>query len=113
MTSFRLNKRSQSSSAPKTIILVHSLENDFKSLKILHSRVIDTSEIYPHHEGTPAELSSSMLAYKALTEKMNRDNGQDSCDDARMTLRLVQKKLLSGAKYLPVLMSVIRLKCLT
>ena len=86
---------------PQSILVGHSLENDLNSLKIVHTRVIDTSEIYPHPRGPPAKLSLSMLAYKALKEKMNRDDGHDSCDDARMTLRLMQKKLLRGAKYNP------------
>jgi hypothetical protein len=31
-----------------TIIVGHSLENDLKALKLLHSRVIDTALLFPH-----------------------------------------------------------------
>lgn len=86
---------------PATVLVGHSLENDLNSLKIIHDRIIDTSEIYPHPRGPPAKLSLSMLAYKALKEKMNRDDGHDSVDDARMTMRLMQKKLLRGPNYNP------------
>lgn len=87
--------------SPTTVLVGHSLENDLNSLKIIHDRVIDTSEIYPHPRGPPAKLSLSMLAYKALKEKMNRDDGHDSVDDARMTMRLMQKKMLRGINYNP------------
>jgi DNA polymerase III epsilon subunit-like protein len=84
-----------------TILVGHSLENDLHALKLVHNKVVDTSEIYPHPRGPPSKLSLSMLVLKALKEKMNREDGHDSVDDARFTMRLAQKKLLRGSSYHP------------
>jgi RNA exonuclease 1 len=35
-----------------TIVVGHSLENDFIALKVFHYKVIDTSILYPHNSGT-------------------------------------------------------------
>jgi hypothetical protein len=37
----------------KFFFLGHGLENDLRALKILHSRVIDTSLVFPHFYGLP------------------------------------------------------------
>ena len=34
-----------------TIVVGHSLENDFIALRIFHYKVIDTSVLYPHNSG--------------------------------------------------------------
>ena len=48
----------------ETIVVGHSLENDFKALKITHHKVIDTSVLYPHAQGHPYKNSLKYLANK-------------------------------------------------
>ena len=37
----------------RSILMGHSLESDLKSLKLIHSVVVDTSVLYPHKMGPP------------------------------------------------------------
>merc|ERR1712070_861814 len=38
---------------PETILVGHSLENDFQALQMVHERVLDTCLLYPHARGWP------------------------------------------------------------
>ena len=37
----------------KTILIGHALDNDLKSLRMVHHRVVDTSVLFPHKAGAP------------------------------------------------------------
>lgn len=39
--------------AADTILMGHSLDSDFKALKLIHMTVIDTAEVFPHKRGLP------------------------------------------------------------
>jgi RNA exonuclease 1 len=45
-----------------TFLVGHSLENDLRGLELLHGRVLDTADLYPHPRGLPARLSLRVLA---------------------------------------------------
>jgi len=48
------------------ILCGHSLENDLKALKIVHTRVIDTSLLYPHPRGPPYKSALRHLTKRWL-----------------------------------------------
>ena len=71
-----------------TIVVGHSVENDLKVLKIAHSKVVDTSVLYPN------DNPRHKTALRTLTEKhLGRTiqaaaNGHDSTEDALAALDL-------------------------
>jgi len=40
-----------------TILIGHGLENDLKTLRIIHHRCIDTALLFPHKAGNPYRRS--------------------------------------------------------
>lgn len=49
-----------------TILIGHSLESDFKVLKLIHSLVVDTSLLYPHKMGPPKKRALKTLVVENL-----------------------------------------------
>ncbi|EAY10077.1 exonuclease family protein [Trichomonas vaginalis G3] len=78
----------------KTIIVGHSLENDFRSLKLIHHRCIDTALLY-NSETNGVKKPSLFLLYKKYINKPFRANesGHDSYEDARAAMDLVNFSL--------------------
>ncbi|TNY23327.1 ribonuclease H [Rhodotorula diobovata] len=88
-----------------TILVGHSLECDLKVLKLVHSRVIDTSVIYQHPRGPPFKASLKWLAQKWLKKEIQAAvanaaegtaGGHDSEEDARTAIELVRLKMEKG-----------------
>ncbi|GAA5822345.1 hypothetical protein JCM3770_000527 [Rhodotorula araucariae] len=88
-----------------TILVGHSLECDLKVLKLVHSRVIDTSVIYQHPRGPPFKASLKWLAQKWLKKEIQSAvanaadgtvGGHDSEEDARTAIELVRLKMEKG-----------------
>lgn len=50
----------------KTILIGHSLDSDFKALKLIHSLVVDTSILFPHKMGPPKKRALKTLAIENL-----------------------------------------------
>jgi len=47
---------------PESAILVgHSLENDFKALRLVHGKCIDTCNLFPHPKGLPFRSALRVL----------------------------------------------------
>ena len=46
------------------LFIGHGLENDLRALKILHSRVIDTSLVFPHFYGLPYRETRLFIPHK-------------------------------------------------
>ena len=57
-----VNKQIRGLLTPQSFLVGHSLENDLRGLKLLHGRVLDTADLYPHPRGLPARLSLRGLA---------------------------------------------------
>jgi RNA exonuclease len=38
---------------PQTIIVGHALENDLRTLRMVHHRIVDTCVLFPHRAGAP------------------------------------------------------------
>ncbi|KAK9247485.1 hypothetical protein V1506DRAFT_532064 [Lipomyces tetrasporus] len=82
------------------VLIGHSLENDFKALKLRHPTVIDTSVIYHHSRGLPSKPSLKWLAQKFLKKEIQQlKNGHDSAEDARTCIDLVKLKIEKGMEF--------------
>ncbi|KAK3807299.1 MAG: hypothetical protein J3Q66DRAFT_357193 [Benniella sp.] len=78
-----------------TIIIGQSLENDFKVLRLIHTRIIDTSMLYPH----PQRLQGYRFSLQRLAREhlqvhiQDSEAGHDSFEDAKTCLDLVRAKV--------------------
>jgi len=81
-----------------TILIGHSLDNDLRVLELIHSRVVDTSVIYPHNkEGFKYSLKH--LAIKHLKRNIQSGHGtsgHNPVEDAVTALDLVKLKVIQG-----------------
>lgn len=57
----------------KTILVGHSLESDFKALKLLHDTVVDTSVMFPHRYGYPQKRALKNLCSEYLRKIIQND----------------------------------------
>ncbi|KAF9951476.1 hypothetical protein BGZ65_005924, partial [Modicella reniformis] len=78
-----------------TIVIGQSLENDFKVLRLIHTRVIDTAMLYPHpHRLQNHRYSLQKLAREHLQIHIqDSESGHDSFVDAKTCLDLVRLKI--------------------
>lgn len=81
-----------------SILIGHSLENDFHAMKFKHPFVIDTSLIFtslatPTNKPGLRRLSKELL----VADIQNTEKGHDSVEDATTCMKLVQLKLRDGA----------------
>eukprot|EP00057_Strongylocentrotus_purpuratus_P019768 XP_011674242.1 PREDICTED: putative exonuclease GOR-like protein [Strongylocentrotus purpuratus] len=83
----------------QTILIGHSLESDFLSLKLLHSTVIDTAIVFPHRRGPPLKRALKTLMAEYLNRLIQDDvGGHDSTEDARSCMELMIYKAKEDAK---------------
>ncbi|XP_023945435.2 RNA exonuclease 1 homolog [Bicyclus anynana] len=83
----------------KTILIGHSLESDFKALKLIHDTVIDTSVLYPHKMGPPYKRALRNLSSEYLKKIIqNSVDGHDSAEDATVCMELLIYKVKEDLK---------------
>ncbi|KYQ53750.1 RNA exonuclease 1 like protein [Trachymyrmex zeteki] len=83
----------------KTILVGHSLESDFKALKLLHDTVVDTSVMFPHRYGYPQKRALKNLCSEYLRKIIQNDvGGHDSKEDAISCMELIRWKVKEEAK---------------
>ncbi|XP_012136383.1 uncharacterized protein LOC100879141 isoform X2 [Megachile rotundata] len=83
----------------KTILVGHSLESDFKSLRLLHDTVVDTSVMFPHKNGYPQKRALKNLCSEYLRKLIQNDvGGHDSKEDAMACMELILWKAKEEAK---------------
>ncbi|XP_012063999.1 PREDICTED: RNA exonuclease 1 homolog [Atta cephalotes] len=83
----------------KTILVGHSLESDFKALKLLHDTVVDTSIMFPHRNGYPQKRALKNLCSEYLRKIIQNDvGGHDSKEDAIACMELIRWKVKEEAK---------------
>ncbi|XP_015596846.1 RNA exonuclease 1 homolog [Cephus cinctus] len=83
----------------KTILVGHSLESDFKALKLIHDTVVDTSVMFPHKNGLPQKRALRNLCSEYLRKIIQNDiAGHDSNEDAVACMELVLWKVKEEAK---------------
>ncbi|CAJ0951541.1 unnamed protein product, partial [Mesorhabditis belari] len=72
-----------------TILIGHSLESDLKAMRIVHKRVIDTAQVFPHkfenHKWSLKDLATEKLL-KIIQEDVD---GHDSKEDASTCMQLM------------------------
>ncbi|GAA97080.1 uncharacterized protein L969DRAFT_19946 [Mixia osmundae IAM 14324] len=75
-----------------TIIVGHGLENDLRALRLVHHKVIDTAQLFPHPRGLPLRKRLRDLVRENLQQFIQDDSGagHDSLEDARSAIRLVR-----------------------
>lgn len=59
-----------------TILVGHSLESDFKALKLIHPCVVDTSVVFPHKAGPPYKRALRNLMSEYLQKIIQEDGNQ-------------------------------------
>ncbi|XP_032522189.2 RNA exonuclease 1 homolog [Danaus plexippus] len=83
----------------KTILIGHSLESDFKALKLIHDTVIDTSVLFPHKMGPPYKRALRNLSSEHLKKIIqNSVDGHDSAEDATVCMELLMYKVKEDLK---------------
>ncbi|KAK1137594.1 hypothetical protein K0M31_002098 [Melipona bicolor] len=83
----------------KTILVGHSLESDFKALRLLHDTVVDTSVMFPHKNGYPQKRALKNLCSEYLRKLIQNDvGGHDSKEDAIACMELILWKAKEEAK---------------
>ncbi|KAH7914206.1 ribonuclease H-like protein [Hygrophoropsis aurantiaca] len=84
-----------------TIIIGHALENDLKTLRMIHHRCVDTAILFPHRAGPPYRQSLRYLAKEHLGLSIQTGGGtvgHSSVEDSIATLDLVRWYILNKPK---------------
>lgn len=77
----------------RTILIGHSLDSDFKSLKLIHTNVIDTAHMFPHRKGLPFKRALRTIVAELMSQIIqNSESGHDSAEDAISCMKLVLLK---------------------
>jgi len=58
-----------------SILIGHSLDSDFKALKLVHRKVVDTSVVFPHKLGLPYKRALRNLMSEHL-QKIIQEDGE-------------------------------------
>ena len=74
-----------------TVVVGHGLKNDLIAMRLIHTRIVDTSILYPHKSNSGFKRGLRELALRELNEFIQEGNGHDSIEDARISLRLARK----------------------
>ncbi|KAI6047403.1 ribonuclease H-like protein [Pisolithus marmoratus] len=88
----------------ETIIIGHALENDLKTLRMIHHRCIDTVVLFPHRAGPPYRRSLRDLAKEHLgtvIQAGDGSSGHSSVEDSIATLDLVRWYILNKQGHPP------------
>ncbi|KAJ3298517.1 RNA exonuclease 3 [Borealophlyctis nickersoniae] len=87
-----------------TVFIGHGLENDLNALRILHTKIIDTSILFPHNRGLPYRYSLRILAQKLMGRHIQQSGpvGHDALEDSKAALDLVKLKLEKGDKMMMI-----------
>lgn len=81
------------------VLVGHSLDNDLRSLRLIHTRVVDTSLALPHPAGLPYRFALRNLTQQHLGRAIQTNHGgsgHDSAEDATAALHLVQMLVEEG-----------------
>ncbi|KAL4076070.1 hypothetical protein V8B97DRAFT_2020358 [Scleroderma yunnanense] len=85
----------------QTIIIGHALENDLRTLRIIHHQCIDTSVLFPHRAGRPYRRSLRDLVKEHLgvtIQTGDGSSGHSSVEDSIATLDLVKWYVLNKVR---------------
>lgn len=77
-----------------TILIGHGLENDLRALRIVHKMCIDTSALFPHHNGLPYKRGLKTLVRSFLNRNIQKENQpHNSYEDAASCMELLLWKV--------------------
>nr|XP_045595180.1 RNA exonuclease 1 homolog [Procambarus clarkii]XP_045595181.1 RNA exonuclease 1 homolog [Procambarus clarkii]XP_045595182.1 RNA exonuclease 1 homolog [Procambarus clarkii]XP_045595183.1 RNA exonuclease 1 homolog [Procambarus clarkii] len=76
----------------KTILVGHSLNNDFLRLKLIHDLVVDTIIMYPHSRGLPFRNSLAYLKERYLKPSLSTSLNFKCRDDAIAAMKLFRRR---------------------
>ncbi|KZT74357.1 ribonuclease H-like protein [Daedalea quercina L-15889] len=82
----------------KTVIIGHALENDLKTLRMVHHRCVDTVVLFPHSAGPPYRRALRVLVKEHLGQTIQQGGGtvgHSSVEDSVATLDLVRWHVLN------------------
>ncbi|KAL0949464.1 hypothetical protein HGRIS_009518 [Hohenbuehelia grisea] len=82
----------------ETVIVGHALENDLKTLRMIHHRCVDTAIMFPHPAGPPYRRALRDLAREHLGIRIQTGGGttgHSSVEDSVATLDLVRWHMLN------------------
>ncbi|TFK75814.1 hypothetical protein BDN72DRAFT_831251 [Pluteus cervinus] len=89
-----------------TIIIGHALDNDLKTLRIIHHKCVDTAILFPHRAGPPYRRALRDLVREHLGKTIQSGGGtvgHSSLEDAIATLDLVRWYIVNEPKRKPKL----------
>ena len=87
---------------PPAILVGHSLHHDLHALKLLHTRIVDTSLLYPHRLGLPYRVKLRTLAAEHLNRNIQESaQGHNSAEDAQAALDLALRLIAPPKKAVP------------
>uniref|UniRef100_A0A183AY57 Exonuclease domain-containing protein n=1 Tax=Echinostoma caproni TaxID=27848 RepID=A0A183AY57_9TREM len=77
-----------------SILIGHSLDSDLTALKLIHSKVVDTSVVFPHRLGPPKKRALRNLVGEYLHRIIQQGEcGHNSLEDASACMELMQYKV--------------------
>jgi RNA exonuclease 1 len=81
-----------------TILVGHSLENDFNAMQFYHTKVVDTSVLFQRKNGSKMKLKNLAdkilnVQFDSTTQRKIQTSTHDSKEDCLATLHLVQARL--------------------
>eukprot|EP00092_Neocalanus_flemingeri_P031814 GFUD01034561.1.p1 GENE.GFUD01034561.1~~GFUD01034561.1.p1 ORF type:complete len:344 (-),score=103.00 GFUD01034561.1:55-1086(-) len=78
----------------KDVLVGHSIHHDLQALHLVHRKVVDTSEVFPHKDGPNKKNSLRFLAKQFLMRDIQQEQfGHDSKEDALACLDLMKLKI--------------------
>ncbi|KAF8529142.1 Rexo1 protein [Hysterangium stoloniferum] len=94
---------------PKTILIGHALDNDLKTLRMVHHRVVDTCILFPHRGGAPFRRALRDIVSEKLQKMIQSGGGKtghSSVEDAIATLDLVRWWIANERPWKPGVLAV-------
>ncbi|KZT12482.1 Rexo1 protein [Laetiporus sulphureus 93-53] len=85
----------------ETVVIGHALENDLKTLRMVHYRCVDTVALFPHSAGPPYRRALRALVKEFLGQTIQSGGGtvgHSSVEDSVATLDLVRWHVLNRPK---------------
>ncbi|XP_040566182.1 putative exonuclease GOR isoform X2 [Lepeophtheirus salmonis] len=77
-----------------TVLIGHALDNDFRVLRLIHDKVVDTAVLFPHFYGIPYRRSLKSLAEIYLKRSIQTsERGHDPYEDALASVELILWKM--------------------
>ncbi|KAH7969251.1 hypothetical protein HPB52_016296 [Rhipicephalus sanguineus] len=81
----------------ETLLLGHSLDSDFRALRLIHTNVVDTCVVFPHNRGFPYKRALRHIVKQYLDKSIqDGEDGHNSQEDAAACMELMLWKVRQG-----------------